>query len=80
MLKFPSKITYTKKIVRKGYEYRNVILDPITFSKIVPGKLMKPEEWRLLGIEGSFGWEHYHHDSTKPQIIMMRKLIIKNPL
>lgn len=80
MLKFPNKITYTKKIVKGEYEYRNAVLDEATYQKIVPGKLMKPEEWRSLGIKGSYGWEHYKYDITKPQIIMLRKPIITNPL
>ena len=54
MINFPKKISYTKKRENAEFEFRNAILDQPTFFKIVPGKIMKPEEWRVLGIQSSW--------------------------
>jgi hypothetical protein len=40
MLKFPEKIAYSKKLVTKEFEYRNVMLNVKAYSQIIPGKLM----------------------------------------
>ncbi|PPS98048.1 Cyclin-dependent kinase regulatory subunit [Cryptosporidium tyzzeri] len=65
MVNYPDDILYSSKYEDDVYEYRHVTL-PKAISKkaqaIIQSKptgLLSEQEWRMLGVQQSRGWQHY---------------------
>lgn len=74
---FPDEIQYSEKYQDNVYEYRHVTLTKavaVELLKISEGKrLLKEDEWRGLGVQGSAGWCHYMCFPPEPHILLLRR-------
>lgn len=73
MPNFPSSICYSEKYEDDSYEYRHVFLTEVLYKKCPKDKLLSEQEWRGLGVQQSFGWEHYMIFSPEPWILLFRR-------
>ncbi|KAK6590177.1 cyclin-dependent kinase regulatory subunit family [Cryptosporidium xiaoi] len=94
MVNYPDDIIYSSKYEDDVYEYRlceNVLIDPfmnliiqitkkaqaIIHSK--PNGLLSEQEWRMLGVQQSRGWQHYLVHKPEPHILLFRRPLGTNP-
>ena len=57
----------------ENYEYRQVTIRK-EFANLIPkGRLLKEDEWRHLGIQMSFGWEHYCEYKPRTTVLLFRR-------
>lgn len=70
-----TEIEYSEVYSDEKYEYRHAIL-PRSISKRLPDpmRLLTEKEWRGLGINQSFFWEHYLLHKPEPNVLLFRRL------
>ncbi|OII76986.1 cyclin-dependent kinase regulatory subunit family protein [Cryptosporidium andersoni] len=85
MVNYPEDIVYSSKYEDGVYEYRHVTL-PRAISKRAqsvmltkPNGLLREQEWRMLGIQQSRGWQHYLIHKPEPHILLFRRPLGTNP-
>jgi len=75
--KYMSKIYYSDKYEDDNFQYRHVILPKEIFALIksagAADRLLKENEWRGLGVQGSLGWVHYSLHKPEPHILLFRR-------
>eukprot|EP00998_Keelungia_sp_KM082_P003629 NODE_14516_length_420_cov_27.337884_g14493_i0.p1 GENE.NODE_14516_length_420_cov_27.337884_g14493_i0~~NODE_14516_length_420_cov_27.337884_g14493_i0.p1 ORF type:complete len:119 (-),score=23.45 NODE_14516_length_420_cov_27.337884_g14493_i0:64-375(-) len=73
------KITYSDKYTDDTHEYRHVHL-PKELSKLLPRtRLLSEEEWRSIGVQQSYGWEHYMVHRPEPHVMLFRRAVGYQP-
>ncbi|KAF7456405.1 Cyclin-dependent kinase regulatory subunit family protein [Cryptosporidium felis] len=87
MVNYPDDIIYSSKYEDDVYEYR--IYQHITISQISkraqaiiqtkPNGLLTEQEWRMLGVQQSRGWQHYLVHKPEPHILLFRRPLGTNP-
>lgn len=67
---------YSEKYQDATYEYRHVFLPEKDMKKIPPElykRTLTVQEWRSLGIQQSYGWEHYTWHKPEKHILLFRR-------
>eukprot|EP00754_Rhynchopus_humris_P018458 Rhum_TRINITY_DN14601_c9_g2::Rhum_TRINITY_DN14601_c9_g2_i1::g.104786::m.104786/K02219/CKS1; cyclin-dependent kinase regulatory subunit CKS1 len=52
--------------------YRHVTL-PKELKKLVPKRIMSEAEWRSLGVQQSYGWQHYLVHAPEIHVLCFRR-------
>eukprot|EP01103_Thecamoeba_quadrilineata_P006813 TRINITY_DN16546_c0_g1_i1.p1 TRINITY_DN16546_c0_g1~~TRINITY_DN16546_c0_g1_i1.p1 ORF type:complete len:112 (+),score=19.97 TRINITY_DN16546_c0_g1_i1:48-383(+) len=77
--KCADKIYYSEKYEDDEFQYRHVILPKELYALIksagIGERLLKENEWRSLGVQGSLGWCHYALHKPEPHILLFRRNI-----
>ena len=76
---FPADNEYSEKYYDDKYEYRHVFLNEQAFNKIQKSKLLAEDEWRMVGVVQSRGWEHYMIFTPEPWVLLFRRPKNTNP-
>eukprot|EP00755_Sulcionema_specki_P025271 Sspe_Gene.82948::Locus_54382_Transcript_1_1_Confidence_1.000_Length_629::g.82948::m.82948/K02219/CKS1; cyclin-dependent kinase regulatory subunit CKS1 len=66
------EIKYSMKYKDTQYEYRHIEL-PQGLHRLIPSRLLSEAEWRQLGVQQSYGWEHYLIHPPEPHILLFRR-------
>lgn len=77
MVHYPADISYSVKYANVSHEFRHLIL-PKNIAKdmcklTACERLLKEAEWRSLGVQQSYGWEHYEIHRQEPHILLFRR-------
>ncbi|ORZ01334.1 regulatory subunit of cyclin-dependent kinase [Syncephalastrum racemosum] len=67
-------IYYSQVYTDDHYAYRHVKLPEEIASWLPrPPVRLEESEWKMLGVQGCDGWEHYHIYGPEPHILLLRR-------
>ncbi len=71
----PKQIEYSEKYQDGKYEYRHVLLPEALMQRIPQDRLLTEMEWRQLGVQQSYGWQHYMKHRPEKHILLFRRVL-----
>lgn len=73
MPKYPKEIEHSEKYYDDSFEYKHVVLTEQVTKRLPRSRLIRPEEYPMLGIQQTPGWIHYFSLPHERHILMFKR-------